>query len=164
MRLSRRGWNNVLIFAVIIFIAVLQLPTWFKHYFQPVMAPEEQALQHLLPADAMLERLNLPDVALVRDTAGGWAADASLPVPAAELAARWLRLAGTAVDEEMIAALKPGLGAPRSVEVWLVGQIEPLRLTVYQLPQFWLINNGQGRWLALSVEEGYLFPAATPLS
>lgn len=159
MRLSRRGWNNVIIIGVVCFIAVIQLPELVKSRFASQDAPvaSGSALTRLLPEGAKPVRMVLPDTALSHQTLG-WQAVPATSLPAHTLVAHWQTLAGTPVDDAMMAQLKPQLTTPRTVEIWLAAHEEPIRVTVYALPQFWLLSNWQGDWLALSVDEAYLFP------
>ncbi|MGR5064573.1 hypothetical protein [Photobacterium sp. DNB22_13_2] len=158
MRLSRRGWNNVMIIAVICFIAVVQLPEIVKQRFgQESSSLESSEMAMLLPFESTIEQLHLPHTSLKREEAG-WFARPRVALPADQLISHWQALVGTAISNEMVGKLKPNLPPPSSVEIWLAGQEEPVRVTVYQQPQFWLLQNWQGEWLAVSVEEAYLFP------
>ncbi|MGF1724505.1 hypothetical protein [Photobacterium nomapromontoriensis] len=159
MRLSRRGWNNVIIIGVVCFIAVIQLPELVKNRFasQDAPAASDAALTRLLPEGAKPVRMVLPEAELSRQSLG-WQAVPALSVPAHTLIGHWQTLAGTPVSHDMMTKLKPQLTTPRTVEIWLADHEEPVRVTVYALPQFWLLNNWQGDWFALSVDEAYLFP------
>ena len=160
MRLSRRGWNNVIIIAVICFIAVVQLPELVKQRFsgeEDVQVQAQAGMTALLPAQSAIEQLHLPLTSLNLED-NSWRAQPRVTLPADQLVDHWQFLAGTAVSDEMVGKLKPTLPPPSSVEIWLANEEEPIRVTVYQQPQFWLMNNWQGEWLAVSVEEAYLFP------
>ncbi|MBC7001874.1 hypothetical protein BIZ37_04845 [Photobacterium sp. BZF1] len=158
MRLSRRGWNNVIIIAVICFIAVVQLPELVKQRFGHEGETQAQSdMTALLPTQAEIDQLHLPLTSVNRED-GSWLAHPRVALPAEQLISHWQSLAGTAVSDEMVGKLKPTLPPPSSVEIWLAGREEPVRVTVYQQPQFWLLKNWQGEWLAISVEEAYLFP------
>ncbi|KHT65292.1 hypothetical protein RJ45_01960 [Photobacterium gaetbulicola] len=158
MRLSRRGWNNVIIIAVVCFIAVVQLPDLVKQRLGHEHSPQTPAeMTMLLPSDSTIEQLHLPHTS-VHQQALGWLASPRVALPADLLIGHWQALGGTAVSDEMVGKLKPTLPPPSSVEIWLAGREEPIRVTVYQQPQFWLLQNWQGEWLAVSVEETYLFP------
>ncbi len=74
-----------------------------------------------------------------------------------QLIERWFTLEGTLLNDDSVKALKEKLPAPSSVEVWLEDQEEPQRITIYQAPSFWMMQNWQGEWIAVSAEEGYLF-------
>ena len=163
MRLSRRGWNNVIIFAVIAFIAMIQLPEWVKNRAtssSSSAADTSTALIRLLPLDAQPERVVFPQTTLTH-SALGWQAAPLVALPAHTLLSHWLTLEGTLVSVDIMQQLTPQLSAPRHVEFELAGQQSTVSVTVYQLPQFWLLQNGQGEWLAVSVAEAYLFPSAT---
>ena len=158
MRLSRRGWNNVIIIAVICFIAVVQLPELVKRQFGQDRETQAQSeMTALLPTQAEIDQLHLPLTSLNREN-GSWLARPRVALPADQLIDHWQSLAGTPVSDEMVGKLKPTLPPPNSVEIWLAGREEPVRVTVYQQPQFWLLQNWQGEWLAISVDEAYLFP------
>ncbi|MGR5140707.1 hypothetical protein ACQKPX_03415 [Photobacterium sp. DNB23_23_1] len=158
MRLSRRGWNNVMIIAVICFIAVVQLPELVKQRFgQEGLAREGSGMAMLLPFESTIEQLHLPQTSLQRE-GGEWVARPRVALPAAQLISHWQALTGTAISNEVVGKLKSTLPPPSSVEIWLAGQEEPVRVTVYQQPQYWLLQNWQGEWLAVSVEAAYLFP------
>jgi hypothetical protein len=53
--------------------------------------------------------------------------------------------------------LQMGLVDVLSVEVWFEKEEEPQRITVYQAPNFWMMQNWQGEWIAVSAEKSYLF-------
>lgn len=157
MKLSRRGWNNVIIVAVVIFIAMIQLPDLIKARLDPMSSSQSPALQSLLPEQVTISRLVLPDHVLISQD-DQWIAESGIKESPQAIVEHWQSIAGTLVDDEMMAQLKPQLGVPRTVEIWLQSAEEPVRVTVYQLPQFWLLRSWQGVWLAISVEESYLFP------
>ncbi|WP_261857662.1 hypothetical protein [Photobacterium sanguinicancri] len=157
MKLSRRSWNNVIIFAVIIFIAVIQLPTLIKEKYGT--APSQSTLSALLPEQAVIEQLVLPDQHYVRLGADWRITGDEAVIHDDSVIMHWATLAGTPVDDATMAKLKPQLTHPVSVEIWLQAYDEPVRVTVYQLPQFWLLKNWQSQWLAVSVEPTYLFPS-----
>ncbi|MGR5128431.1 hypothetical protein [Photobacterium swingsii] len=156
MKLSRRGWNNVIIFAVIIFIAVIQLPTLIKQKYGTASPPV--TLSTLLPAHAVIDQLILPEQHYIRQ-GDDWHITGGEQTAHVDVVSHWATLAGTPVDEAMMTKLQPQLTQPRTVEIWLQAYEEPVRVTVYQLPQFWLLKNWQAQWLAVSVEPTYLFPS-----
>ncbi|WP_187381916.1 hypothetical protein [Vibrio mimicus] len=158
MRVSpnrRRRWNNILILAVIGFIAVINLPAVIKTYLLP--EPSSQ-FPTLLRADATLQALNFPQFSLEKSREE-WLATPELSIDAEELVKRWQSLTGTEVDEATYRSLQPTLPPPETIEVWYADHAEPQRITVYQTPQFWLLKNWQDHWIAVSVEASYLFPA-----
>ncbi|TQQ49966.1 hypothetical protein FLL65_06060 [Vibrio cholerae] len=158
MRVSpnrRRRWNNILILSVIAFIAVINLPTVIKSYLLP--DPESQ-FPSLLRADATLQALHFPEFSLEKSREE-WQSEPELSVDGQELVQRWYALTGTEVDEAMYRALQPTLSNAQTIEVWYADREEPQRITFYQTPQFWLLKNWQDRWIAVSAEASYLFPA-----
>lgn len=162
MKLSRRGWNNVIIVVVVGFIAIVQLPELIKERLSGVSSSSTTSssspdLQRLLPEQAVISRLVLPQYQIILQD-GQWGATPPMQSNVLAVVQRWQRIAGTAVDKDTMAQLKPQLTTPRTVEIWLAMAEEPIRVTVYQLPQFWLLQGWQGRWLAISVDDAYLFP------
>ncbi|QXC57425.1 hypothetical protein KSS82_19755 [Vibrio mimicus] len=158
MRVSphrRRRWNNIMILAVIGFIAVINLPALIKTYLLP--EPDSQ-FPTLLRADATLQALNFPQFSLEKSREE-WRVTPELSIEAEELVKRWQSLTGTEVDEATYLSLKPTLPTPQTIEVWYADREEPQRITFYQTPQFWLLKNWQDRWIAVSAEASYLFPA-----
>ena len=161
MRLTRRGWNNVIIIGVLAFIAVIQLPGLIRaRLTTPVASVPSPAVIPLFAQDRIIQRLLLPKMAFQHSVAG-WESNPSITLDIATFIARWQTLAGTEVSEQQLVSLKSQLKTPRTVEAWLVGYSQPQRITAYQLPHFWLFNNGTGQWLAVTVDADFLFP---PLS
>ena len=161
MRLTRRGWNNVIIIGVLAFIAVIQLPGLIRaRLTTPVASVPSPAVIPLFAQDRMIQRLLLPKMAF-QHLVAGWESNPSITLDIATVVARWQALVGTEVSEQQLVSLKSQLNTPRTVEAWLVGYSQPQRITAYQLPHFWLFNNGTGQWLAVTVDADFLFP---PLS
>ncbi|MCG3816493.1 hypothetical protein [Photobacterium damselae] len=159
MKLTRRGWNNVMIIGVISFIAIIQLPELIKAHLAKTSTPQapQAHIISLLPANAHINQLRFRqhDIDLLPH---GWRIRPSSQQAPETFVNHWQSLQGTEVLPEMLAKLKPLLTDPQTVEIGLVGHNEPARVTVYQLPKFWLMQNPQGKWLAISVDNGYLFP------
>ena len=158
MRLTRRGWNNVIIIGVLAFIAVIQLPGLIRaRLTTPVASVPSPAVIPLFAQDRMIQRLLLPKMAF-QHLVAGWESNPSITLDIATVVARWQALVGTEVSEQQLVSLKSQLKTPRTVEAWLVGYSQPQRITAYQLPHFWLFNNGAGQWLAVTVDADFLFP------
>lgn len=146
---SRRKYNNMLIIFVLLFIGVLQAPQLIKTY---LLEPERQietvtGVQPLFEGINTIQKMHFSDYDLTTDTTE----------VDSQLIERWFILEGTVLNEESVKALKTKLPAPSTVEVWLDNQEEPQRVTIYQAPNFWMMQNWQGEWIAVSAEEGYLF-------
>ncbi|RQW61737.1 hypothetical protein [Vibrio viridaestus] len=154
MRYNRRKWNNILILSIIFFIVILNLPTLIKTYLIP---PDQQASTHLFRPDYTVKAVYSSNWALEKK-ASQWSLEPRLAISAEELFHRWSQIQGTIVDSDTYNALVSRLPAPESVEVWYQQQEEPQRITLYQLPQFWLFKNWRGDWIAVSVDKDYLFP------
>lgn len=165
MRYRGRRWNNILMLSVIAFIGVLNLPTLIKTY---LIEPEPEvkvsgSYPSLLNPAAELQALHFANWSVVLED-DHWAyqfKDTVLPqtTSAQELSQRWQELVGTEVDSQTYTDLSPQLNTPHTIEVWYQDQEEPQRITYYQLPQFWLLKNWNDQWLAVSIEESYVFPS-----
>ncbi|CAH6784616.1 conserved hypothetical protein [Vibrio chagasii] len=151
--------------SVIAFIGVLNLPTLIKAYLiEP--EPEQQVSSpypYLLNPGAELQALHFAKWSLVlEDGQWGYQLKGSAPaqsISAQERAQRWKQLVGTEVDSQTYTDLASQLTTPHTIEVWYQDQEEPQRITYYQLPEFWLLKNWNDQWLAVSIEESYLFPS-----
>ncbi|GAB3529115.1 hypothetical protein [Photobacterium alginatilyticum] len=157
IKLSRRGWNNVIIISVVLFIAAIQFPELIRARLEPEATQASPEVQALLPEQAVISQLVLPQHVFTTQD-GRWIVDPHIVQQPETVIEHWQSITGTLVDDDTMAQLKPQLNAPETVEVWLHSADEPVRVTVYQLPQFWLLKNWQGNWLAISVDESYLFP------
>jgi hypothetical protein len=155
MKLSRRGWNNVLIAGIILFILALNLPNVIKSHWQEQQVPSPYP--YLLNPELEVLQIDFAKWSLQKE-GDTWRATHSLSIPAPELMQRWQQLVGTEVSESTYNQLKSGLPSARSIEVWYIGQEEPQRITYYQTPKFWLMQNWQQQWIAISVAPDYLFP------
>ncbi|WP_413112713.1 hypothetical protein [Thaumasiovibrio sp. DFM-14] len=156
MGLSRRGWNNVLIIGALLFMAAVQLPELVRQ--RNAQHQDDAAIQHLLPNNVQIEQLIFAQVVIGKDDVGQWHADPKITISAAELVERWGALQGTPISDEVVDQLQVQYLVPQSVEVWLKGRDEPVRITLYELPQFWLMRTSRSGWVAISVERNYLFP------
>ncbi|BBR37593.1 MULTISPECIES: hypothetical protein [Aeromonas] len=140
-KLSRKGWNNVIIVVVLIVITLL-------HRMET--AQQENSAKRARPL--------LPDAAVVLTWQGpswqierigqGWRSLPDLGLDTAQLDARLARWQGW--------LLPPGeavRGTPVAIKVWIAGQSDPVEIGLYQ-------NSGQygaqlpsGLWLALTAEQ-----------
>ncbi|WP_340481045.1 hypothetical protein [Vibrio anguillarum] len=154
MRINRRRWNNILILAVIAFIAILNLPTVIKTY---LIEPPASPYPYVINPNAQLQALHFTDWSLELNQ-NRWRSSKAISVAPEILAQRWQSLVGTEVDDATYESLASLLRNPQTVEVWYQDREEPQRITYYKTPQFWLLKNWQEKWVALSVEEAFLFP------
>ncbi|MEZ8389325.1 hypothetical protein AB6C53_08630 [Vibrio splendidus] len=165
MRYRGRRWNNILMFSVIAFIGVLNLPTLIKAY---LIEPEPEITvsspyPYLLNPTVELQALHFAKWSVIQQD-NQWVyqfkgTDFPQTTNAQELSQRWKELVGTEVDSQTYTDLTPRLNTPHTIEVWYQDQEEPQRITYYQLPEFWLLKNWNDQWLAVSIEESYLFPS-----
>jgi hypothetical protein len=160
MRYNGQRWNNILILAVIVFILLLNLPTFIKTY---LIAPSDSVqpvvitAPNLLNPNQTLTALNFADWSLAFG-ADHWRSSQPITITEDEAIERWKTLTGTAIDEETYQKLTATLPAPSSIEVWYQNLDQPQRITYYQTPKFWLFKNYHDVWIAVSVDQTYLFP------
>ena len=140
-KLSRKGWNNVIIVVVLIVITLL-------HRLE--LAQQENSAKRarpLLPEDAVVLTWQGPSWQIER-IGQGWRSGPDLGLDSNQLAAHierwqgWLLPPGEAVR-----------GAPVTLQVWIAGQNDPQTIALYQ-------NSGQygaqlpsGLWLSLTAEQ-----------
>jgi hypothetical protein len=153
-KFTRRGWNNVLIFAVIAFMLILNLPTIIKNNF---MEPAQSIYPYVMDPQSDIREMHFATLSIQRHNLE-WVANKDLSISPLELVQRWHFLAGTEVDEVTFAQLKEQLPKANTLEIWYLDKEEPQRVTYYQTPQFWLMKSWEQKWIAVSVEEDYLFP------
>lgn len=159
---SRRTFNNMVIVGVLLFIALINLPTYLRSHLVEDEKHElrkevlDEGVIPLFPSNINVKSLQFPNVTLIKGTP--WQANAPLSVSASALANRWLNLAGTEVDSETFQKLEAQLLNPSTLLVELAQDNQPVELRYYELPTFWLIQSWQGPWIAVSVDSSYLFP------
>ncbi|WP_375752224.1 hypothetical protein [Vibrio sp. HN007] len=155
MKLSRRGWNNVLMLGVIVFMMALNLPNILKG----AMEDSEQVSEYpyLMDPNSHPVQVHFSDWSIIK-TEAEWSATEELSISASELVQRWKKLVGTEVLASTFDKLKEKLNSANTIEVWYQDIEEPQRITYYETPQFWLMQNWQGKWIAVSVDSEYLFP------
>ncbi|MGR5542141.1 hypothetical protein ACPV5V_26695, partial [Vibrio campbellii] len=79
-------------------------------------------------------------------------------VPVSELISRWQDLEGTLLEEDVFTAIRSNLGSPETIEVWYQDVEEPHRITFYRSDEFWVFQNWQQQWIAISFDVDYLIP------
>jgi predicted permease len=158
MQYRGRRWNNILMLGVIVFMAVLYLPTLIKAY---LVEESEVTYPSLFDSSHQVVALYSSDWSLIYHD-GEWQSTPQLDIDALELKQRWNNLLGTYVPDDTFKSLKGTLPSANTVEVWYDGIEEPQRITYYRTPNFWLFKNWQQQWIAVSVDAIYLFPALAP--
>ena len=156
---SRRTFNNFLILGVLVFIALINLPAYLRSHLAELdakKAPIGSDVISLFSKNTEIDRFIFDHFVLKEGTP--WQTNLPLSVSASELAARWVHLSGSKVDDALYEKLETHFPEASIVEVHFKDKKEELRLTYYQFPSFWLIQNQDEKWLAVSVEEEYLFP------
>ena len=159
-KFSGRSFNNVLIIFVIFFITLFNLPIVVDNYLkptEPTIAPENDIqLIALFPKDVAIVSLEFSRFSLTKQSEQ-WRSSIPLNIPANKLVQHWLELSGTLVDAKLLAQLNANL--PQSE--WVIAKSatnQRYQLHYHQLPEFWLLQNWQGQWLAVTVKSEYLLP------
>lgn len=149
-RPSRRKYNNILMISVVVFIGVLQAPPLIKTYLlepKPVVSEITSGVQPLFDSRDSIQTMHFSNFDLKAEESE----------QDNQYINNWSSVEGTVLDAESVKVLKTKLPAPSSVEVWFEKEEEPQRITVYQAPNFWMMQNWQGEWIAVSAEKSYLF-------
>ncbi|WP_221075327.1 hypothetical protein [Agarivorans aestuarii] len=148
MKMSRRGWNNIIIFAVASMILI------FKYVeMNEQTAPSEQiVVGQLLPQGATILRIELPSVVIER-VGTQWRSEPPLERSVALIDA-WLHI-----------HLEPwhnaigGAASSQTILVYLANSATPLELTLFSLNQQYWITNWQGQLLQVDSDSYHaLFP------
>ncbi|PCS23151.1 hypothetical protein [Candidatus Enterovibrio escicola] len=163
-RISRITFNNFLIIGILIFISIVYLPVYIRGSLIQDGTPKEieQVLPSgviaLVPEHITITALQFPTFTLTKGKV--WKTDSTLDISATQLANRWISLTGTEISTEIYDRLKVSLMTPSTLKVYRGKEGESYRLNYYELPTFWLIQNWENRWFAVSVESHYLFPVS----
>lgn len=147
-RITRRRWNSILIIAITFFIMVMASPQLIKQYLltPTVIEPGTAVLN---PYQTPIE-LNYNGVQFYRDNQ--WLAiPDDLSAQAAQIVRTWEEMRGTLVEDVLVQKLRPKMDSPITVEVWYQNIEEPQRVTAYNMQTFWLIQNYNNQWLAISL-------------
>ena len=159
IKLSKSGWNNVIIFAVMGFILLINVVN------KKVYSPEGENLEEsanqalaIIGQNQVILALTVQNVVLVERIGRTWRA-------------RPTSISGQALEQMMMSwqqssgelmAQAPEIDRQFSLDVQLdiAGVAEPLQLNVYATEQQLLVfNQSSQQWLALPIEiYGQLFP------
>ncbi len=148
LKLSRRNWNNVLIFAVLILMFVL--------YGIPQRLAERTAIEHrLIPVDTELLMVAFGQHRLIK-AGPRWQLQPTpaMPVDAAKLALAWQHSLLTPADVNTAKSRVPLAQA----SVQLVGQVAPLIWLLYPVDgstdgPYLLQQAGEGQFYQLSAAQ-----------
>ena len=156
-RLSKKTFNNILIVAILAFIALFNLP---KVLQDQSIEPQKQAdtkVIALLPEFVEPVAINIGAIILRKEN-GYWTSNIALTVLPQVLVERWLTLTGTYVDDTLVQQLQLHLKVPLQINIHQKQNSENFNLIYYQTKDFWLVRNWQQKWLAVSVDPTYLMP------
>ena len=159
IKLSKSGWNNVIIFVVMGFILLINVVN--KNTYSPDAGQADihanQALT-ILGENQVVLTLSIENVVLVERIARTWRArPASIAGQALEqMMMSWQQSSG----ELMMQAPEIDRQFALNVTLDIAGKSQPLQLNVYATEQQLLVfNQNTQQWLALPIEMyGQLFP------
>ncbi|MBA6389946.1 hypothetical protein H4J38_04030 [Colwellia sp. BRX10-3] len=156
VKLSKTGWNNVIIFAVMGFILMINMTN--KKIFSPDENTNNEQEIALVGAQKVILTLNINNVVTIERIGRTWrAAPASISDQAlAQMMMSWQQSSGEAM------AQTPEVDRQFSLEVKLdiAGEAQPLQLSFYATEQQLLIfNQTSQQWLVMPLAMyGQLFP------
>ncbi len=138
MRMSRKGWNNVIIFAVASMILIFR----FVSLNEPGTSSSSQQELRLLPAGATILRLELPGGVIER-LGTEWRSEPVVENPVAVIDA-WLH---ASLDEWHDAI--GGAAVSQPVRVYLANSASPIELSLFTLGERHWLTTWQGQLLAV---------------
>jgi len=144
-----------MIISILAFIALINAPSVLRGHFN-LGQEAEASVPYVLKDNWQPTALHFPKWSL-EFVDSDWQSTRPLSISPEQAINRWQALQGTIVDSKTFEQLKPNLSAAHTIEVWYQEQEEPQRVTYYKTPQFWLFQNWNQEWIAVSVDEGYLF-------
>lgn len=145
MKLSKKAWNNVLIFAVLGMIFIFNYS--HKRLTHENLSTPKQAT--LLPSEAMILTMQGPDYTIER-IGRSWRSRPDIGLPPEQLD----KMMHAWLSEPLKALELPDGQLPVSqysqvYQFWLAGVTEPVSLTLYQLDSGLVISNWQSQLLQL---------------
>ncbi|MDA9557620.1 hypothetical protein N9R79_08995 [Vibrio sp.] len=181
-KVNRRKWNNILIMIILGFILLIKAPAWLAGYLsssqnyssqnyssQNYSSQSDLSQSHSSQSRSSQSKssqdnhssqqvvtltLLIPGETIDRIDGAKWS-KANLDE---STQSRWLSIQGTAVNHQTYQALTRDITPQQTIEVWYHDREEPQRITVYRLDRFWLMNNWQNEWIAITLEPNTLFP------
>jgi len=156
IKLSKSGWNNVIIFVVMGFILLINVVN--KKVYSPETDKNANQALTILGQNQVILTLSIENVVLVERIARTWRArPGNISGQALEqMMMSWQQSSG----ELMIQAPEIDRQFALNVTLDIAGQSQPLQLNVYATEQQLLVfNQNTQQWLALPIEMyGQLFP------
>lgn len=152
MKMSRRGWNNIIIFAVASMILIFK----YVELHKQEASPELSLAGQLLPQGATVLRLELPELVIER-VGTEWRSEPPIERPVAVIDA-WLHIELTPWQNAI-----GGAATSDTVVVYLANSAVPIELNLFSLGEQHWINNWQGQLLQVDADSYQaLFPEVKP--
>ncbi len=148
MKMSRRGWNNIIIFAVASMILIFK----YVELHNQEASSEQAEIGQLLPQGATVLRLELPELVIER-VGTEWRSKPLIERPLAVIDA-WLHINLNPWQNAI-----GGAASSDTVVVYLANSAAPIELTLFSLGEQHWINNWQGQLLQVDADSYQaLFP------
>ncbi|RKF22141.1 hypothetical protein DBZ36_00405 [Alginatibacterium sediminis] len=143
-RLSRRAWNNVIIFAVGGMILIFQLMEYRQSESEEL---PQSNYYSLLPSEATILQLNLPQLRIER--AGvDWKSEPQLePNKLVQIIDAWMHIQLPVWNGSI-----NGSSQATKVQIYIAGSREPIQLSLFQSEDRYVIRNWQGQILELDLD------------
>lgn len=159
IKLSKSGWNNVIIIVVMSFILLINVTN--KKVYSPddtsMNTNDDQAIA-IVGENQVILALSIKNVVLIERIGRSWRANPAtiLGQPLDQMMRSWQQSSG----EIMAQAPEIDRQFSLDVELAMAGSAEPLTLNIYATDQQLLVfNQTSKQWLALPIEiYGQLFP------
>ena len=159
IKLSKSGWNNVIIIVVMAFILLINVTN--KKAYSPddarVSTDDNQAIA-IIGENQVILALTIKNVVLIERIGRSWRANPAtiFGQPLDQMMMSWQQSSG----EVMAQAPEIDRQFSLDVELAIAGSTEPLKLNFYATDQqLLLFNQTSKQWLALPIEiYGQLFP------
>lgn len=152
IKLTRKGWNNVLIFASLFMILI------FNGAHQTLMGDSDEVGDNLtlFPAEQILLTLDMPGYSIER-IGKAWRANPEQTHSDKALALaikHWLITEVEVVDEAVLANLEHGQYADYVITAWFAGWERGYVLQLYKTQQYVLVFDRQREvWLSLQYNQ-----------
>lgn len=148
IRLGRTGWNNVIIFAMLIMIFLFN-----GLHHKIISSSEDEKIQSLLPPNSAVLTYQYNDFKIER-IGTSWRANKHLNLDVELLDLNWRQASG-----EMIPLINEKFPAFASVELYIAGYDRSLVFDVFSMPDGCFVDDNQARRLKLDKQTcNQLFP------
>ncbi|WP_052140838.1 hypothetical protein [Pseudoalteromonas piratica] len=148
IRLGRTGWNNVIIFAMLIMIFLFN-----GLHHKIISSSEDETIQPLLPPNSAVLTYQYSDFKIER-IGTSWRANTQLALDLELLDLNWRQATG-----ELLPQIDENTSALTYVEIYIAGYERSLVFNVFSMPNSCYLEDNQSRRLKLNKQTcSQLFP------